>query len=556
MLHAAGRRTTIDNNQPAADGRLKGTVMMALVRLHWRLAALLVLSATHSLAAAAGTLTVCTDAAPEGFDIVQYELAATNNAAGLTVYDTLTQFKPGTTELQPGLAERWDISPDGLVYTLHLRRGVKFHSTSWFRPTRDLNADDVMWSINRQFDKAHPAHASARNGYVYWAGMEMSSLVKGVAKTDAMSVRFTLTRPSAPFLANLAITAIGAIYPAEYGEQLQKAGQLEQLNTRPVGTGPFVFRSYQKDATVRFDANPDYWGGRPPIDKLVLAITVDNDVRMQRAKAGECLVGDSMPPQSAATFEGHPEVKIQRSNPLATSYLALNTQHKALADPRLRKALWLALDKKTYIKTVNAGFAEPAASFLPAGIWSHDKALADRADVAQAKALVEASGYDGSELQLYIASDNLRKRAAELLQADWAKVGVKVSVRTMELGELYKRTGAGEHDIALLSWYGDNGDPDNFFSPNLSCAAAAKGGGNKAHWCDKRFDALLDAANKTTSMAKRTELYTQAQRLVYDEVPVIPLTYPVFMVALNKRVVGFVPSPFSNLDFRNVSIKP
>ena len=143
-----------------------------------------------------------------------------------------------------------------------------------------------------------------------------------------------------------------------------------------------------------------------------------------------------------------------------------------------------------------------------------------------------------------------------MLQADFAKIGVKVAVRSMELGELYKRTGQGEHDIALLAWYGDNGDPDNFFSPNLSCAAAAPGGGNKARWCQPRFDALLDAANKTTDSGKRTALYTQAQRLVYDEVPVIPLVYPVVMTALNKRVSGYVASPFNNLDFRAVVVKP
>ena len=511
-------------------------------------------------AMAAGTLTVCTDAAPEGFDVVQYELAVTNDAAGLPLYDTLVRFKPGGTELLPGLAERWAVSPDGLVYTLELRKGVKFHATPWFKPTRELNADDVLWSINRMFDKAHPAHASARNGYVYWAGMEMGKLIARVEKLDAMRVRFTLTRPNAPFLANLSIPNIGAIYPAEYGEQLLKAGKLDALNTQPVGSGPFVFRSYQKDAQVRYDAHLEHWGGRPPVDRMVFAVTVDADVRAQRLKAGECLVGGAMKPQSVAAFDAGGEVQMLRNTPLATNYLALNVKRKAMADARLRRALWMAIDKKTFVQSVNAGFAAPAASFLPPGIWSHDKTLKDRSDVEQAnlqaKALVKASGYDGSELIMFVAIGGTRKVAGELLMADFAKIGVKVVVRMMELGELFKRSGQGEHDIAMLAWYGDNGDPDNFFTPNLSCAAAAQGGGNKAHWCDARFDALLDAANKTTDTARRTELYTQAQRLLHDEVPVIPLTYPMIMTAVNKRVSGFVPSPFNNLDFRAVSVKP
>ena len=519
-----------------------------------RIAAWIMLLGAAS-AQAAGSLTVCTEGAPEGFDIVQYELANTNDIAGLPIYDQLLRFKPGTTELIPGIAERWDISADALVYTLHLRRGVKFHSTPWFKPTRELNADDVLWSINRMFDKSHPAHASAGNGYVYWAGMEMSKLIKTVEKLDEHSVRFTLTRPSAPFLANLAIPTIGSVYPAEYGAQLAKAGKLDQLNTLPVGSGPFVFKNYQKDAVVRFEAHTAYWAGRPPVDKLVFAITVDPDVRSQRLLAGECLVGN-MKAQSVANLKSGRDLEVLRFSPLATGYLALNQQRKALADVRLRRALWLAIDKKAYIEAVHAGFAKPAASFLPPGIWSHDASLKNRADPSEAKALVKASGYDGSELQLFIATGSDRKRAAELLQADWAKVGVRVKVRVMELGELYKRSGDGEHDIVLLSWFGDNGDPDNFFSPNLSCAAAVKGGGNKAHWCDAGFDALLDAANKSTDRARRSELYVQAQRKIFDEVPVIPLTYPVDLIAVNQRVTGFVPSPFGNLDFRAVAVRP
>jgi dipeptide transport system substrate-binding protein len=525
--------------------------MKRMLRLH--LAILLL--GLAAAARAAGTLIVCAEGAPEGFDIVQYELANTNDIAGLPLYDQLLRFKPGTTELLPGIAERWTISADGLVYDMQLRRGVKFHSTPWFKPTRELNADDVLFSINRMFDKTHPAHASARNGYVYWAGMQMSGLIKRIEKLDEHRVRFTLTRPNAPFLANLAISAIGSVYPAEYGEQLIKTGRLDQLNTQPVGSGPFVFRSYQKDATVRYEAHPEHWGGRPTIDRLVFAITVDPDVRAQRLLAGECLAGD-IKSQSVVGLRPGSLVEVLRFTPLATSYLALNTQRKVLADARLRRAMWLAIDKKAYIQAVNSGFATPAASFLPPGIWSHDATLKDRADPQAAKALVKASGYDGSELELFIASGSDRKRAAELLQADWANIGIKVRVRVMELGELYKRTGAGEHDIALLSWFGDNGDPDNFFSPNLSCAAAAQGGGNKARWCDPQFDALLDAANRSTDRARRTELYVQAQRKVHEEVPVIPLTYPVELVALNRRVAGFVPSTFANMDFRGVSLKP
>jgi dipeptide transport system substrate-binding protein len=505
---------------------------------------------------AAGTLTVCTEASPDGFDIAQYESTVTNDAAGRTIYDQLLGFKPGTTEIEPSLAEKWEVSADGTVYTLHLRKGVKFHTTPWFKPTRDFNADDVLWSIHRMNDKKHPAYAVAKNGYVYWEGMGMSALIKSVEKLDANTVRITLTHPEAPFLADMAMEAIGSMYSAEYAEQLQKAGKLEQINTQPIGTGPFVFKSYQKDAVIRYAANTAYWGGAPKVDNLIFAITLDPNVRVQRLKAGECLVGTNMKPETVSTFDNDPNVKIVRNNPLLTAYIALNVKHKFLSDKRLREALWYAFDKKTYTAAVYGGNATPAASFLPPPMWSHDKTLANRYDLDKARALIKASGYDGSELVLFtrIGGSIDGKRAAELMQSDWARVGVKVKVQMIEWGELLKRSGKGEHDITFLSWAGDNGDPDNFLTTNMSCQAVI-GGGNKSQWCSKEFDALIDAARKTVDPKKRTELYVKAQKMLYDEVAVIPTVYPVNMVAVNKKVQGFVSSPFTHSDFRAVSVK-
>jgi dipeptide transport system substrate-binding protein len=516
----------------------------------------LALLALCPLAQGAGLLTVCTEAAPDGFDIVQYESAVTNDAAGLTIYDQLLSFKPGTTEVVPGLAESWSVSADGLAYTFKLRRGVQFHSTTWFKPTREFNADDVLFSVNRVNDPKHPAHGVARNGYVYWRGMNMPQLLEAVDKVDEYTVRFTLTRPEVPFLADMAMSPIGSIYSAEYAAQLQKAGTLDKLNTQPVGTGPFVFKSYQKDAVIRFGAHTAYWAGAPPVDNLVFAITVDPNVRIQRLKAGECLVGINMKAETAASFDNDPKVEMLKQSPLLTAFVAINTKRKYLSDQRMREAMWLALDKKTYIQSVYGGHASAAASFLPPGIWSYDETLKDRHDPERARQLVKAAGYDGTEFALFtrIGGSIDGKRAAELMQADWAKVGINVRVQMMEWGEMLKRTGQGDHDITFLNWAGDNGDPDNFFTPNLTCDAV-KGGGNKSQWCDPRFDALLDEARKTVDLAQRTELYKRAQRLLYDEVSVIPLVYPVNMTALNKRVHGFVPNPFANSDFRRVSVQ-
>jgi dipeptide transport system substrate-binding protein len=524
--------------------------MSALALRRWLVAS--TISCTLCVAQAAGTVTFCSDGAPEGFDVVQYETVITNDASGIPLYDTLLQMKPGTTTVEPGLAERWDISADGTVYTLHLRKGVKFHTTPWFKPTRDFNADDVLWSLNRINDKSHPAHGVAKNGYPYWAGMSMPELIKSVSKVDDQTVRITLSKPESPFVADLTMTSIASIYSAEYADQLLKAGKLEQINTQPIGTGPFVFKSYQKDAVIRYAANTAYWNTPPKVD-LIFAITPDPSVRIQRLKAGECLVslvgGDN-----ARAFDGDARINLLRSKPLTTSYLAPNSKHRFLSDKRFREALSIAIDRKTFVQSVFGGEAVPAGSFLPPGIWSHDASLKTTQDIERAKQLVKASGYDGSELTFFAtARTSDIKRGTELLQGDWARIGVKVRVQLMELGELYKRTGKGEHDLALLSWFSDNGDPDNFFTPNLSCAAA-EGGGNKSQWCNKAFDDLLAAARATPDLKRRSEIYVKAQQLLFAETGLITLANKLDVRGVNKRVRGYVATPFGGSDFRAVQV--
>jgi len=196
----------------------------------------------------------------------------------------------------------------------------------------------------------------------------------------------------------------------------------------------------------------------------------------------------------------------------------------------------------------------PAASFLPPSQWSHDKTLDSRYDVEQAQALVKASGYDGTELAIFtrIGGSIDGRRAAELMQADWARIGVKVRVQMMEWGEMLRRTGAGEHDITFLNWAGD-GDPDSFFNPNLSCEGVSAGN-NKSRWCNKAFDALLARARANYDQGQRSLLYGQAQRMVAEEVPLIPTVYPQYFTAVNQKVRGFRSSPFVDLDFRGVSL--
>ncbi len=259
---------------------------------------LLAFAASAAIQAQPKTLAVCTEAAPEGFDPARYTSGYTFDASAHPLYNALAAFAPGSATVIPALAESWDVSADGLVYTFRLRQGVKFHSTDYFKPSREFNADDVLFSFQRMLDPQHPAHDLSPSGYPYADAMQLRDIIERIEKIDEHQVRFVLKHPEAPFLADLAMP-FGSILSAEYAGQLIARGKGDELNSKPIGTGPFVFTRYRKDAQVRYAANPDYWKGKPAIDHLVLAITLDPNVRVQRLRRNECQIALTPKPEMA-----------------------------------------------------------------------------------------------------------------------------------------------------------------------------------------------------------------------------------------------------------------
>jgi hypothetical protein len=234
------------------------------------------------------------------------------------IYDRLVEFERGTTNIVPGLAESWTAAPDGLSYTFKLRRGVKFHSNAHFTPSRDFNADDVLFSYNRMADPNHPyAKVTPGQTYAYFEDMGMKDIVDHVEKLDAMSVKFVLKKPEAPFMADMAMD-FASILSAEYADRMMAAKTPEIVDKEPIGTGPFQFVSYQKDAVIRYKAFDAHWSGRPKIDNLVFAITTDASVRYAKLKTGECQVmAFPKPPgtQPGDEQEGDPRQRLPGCRP-------------------------------------------------------------------------------------------------------------------------------------------------------------------------------------------------------------------------------------------------
>jgi len=509
--------------------------------------------------AMAKTLVYCSEGSPEGFTPAHYTAGTTFDASSRAMFDGLVMFELGTTNIVPALAETWDVSDDGLTYTFNLRKGVKFHTTKNFTPTRDFNADDVLFSFNRQKDPEHPYHKVGGASYEYFEAMSMGSLIKSLDKKDDYTVVFNLTRPEAPFIANLGMD-FASIHSAEKADQMMKAGNAEMFDQEPIGTGPFQLVSYQKDATIRYKAHPDYWGGKAAIDKLVFAITPDPAVRYAKLKAGECHVMPYPNPADLAQMKDDPDVNLMEQEGLNVGYLAFNVEKEPFGNVKVRQALSMAINKQAIIDAVFQSAGKIAKNPLPPTIWSYNDDVQDYPyDPDAAKKLLAEAGFaDGFETNIWAMpvqrpyNPNAR-RMAEVIQADWAKVGVTAKIVTYEWGEYLKRSKEGEHKSVLLGWTGDNGDPDNFLAVLLGCDAV--GSGNRSRWCYKPFDDLLKKAKQISDVEERTKLYKEAQLIFKEQAPWVTIAHSVVYMPMRNEVKGYKIDPFGGHVFYGVDLK-
>ncbi|UOK73252.1 ABC transporter substrate-binding protein [Ancylobacter polymorphus] len=509
---------------------------------------------------AAKTLVYCSEGSPENFTPA-LNTTGTSFDAARPVYNQLVEFERGTTKVVPSLAESWTVSEDGKEITFKLRKGVKFHSgVNGFTPTRDFNADDVLFSFERQWKPENPYHKVTGGAYDYFNDMSMPDLLKSIDKVDDYTVKFVLTEPNSPMLANLAMD-FGTITSKEYADFLLKKGTPEQYDQIPVGTGPFSFVNYQKDAVIRYKANPAYFAGKPALDNLVYAITPDPTARYAKLKKGECHVMIAPNPADIAGMKTDPVVNLISQPGLNIGYLSFNTQKPPFDKKEVRQAFNMAIDKAAIIKDVYQGAGQAAINPIPPTIWSYNTAIKDYPyDPEKAKKMLADAGVktpldiDLWWMPVQRPYNPNAKRIAEIMQADLAKIGVNAKLVSYEWGEYRKRLQQGEHMTGQLGWTGDNGDPDNFFFL-LGCAAARPGGQNLSKWCNKDFDALINKAKTISDTAERTKLYEQAQVIVKEEAPWFTIAHSVVYEPTRKEVVDYKVSPLGRHEFYGVDLK-
>lgn len=507
-----------------------------------RLAALLLalpMLAGHGMVKADTTLRFCAAGSPKTFDPAMTD-SGIDHVAHLPIFSTLVETRRGTDEIIPGLATSWSVSPDGLAYTFELRRGVTWHTAEGFKPTREFNADDVLFTFGRLLsrDSAFARAAPSVSPYVVSFGWE--KLIRTVEKLGDHQLRITLAERDASFLSALSF-AFTMIQSAELGAQLLKAGTPQRIAQVPVGTGPFQFKSFRQDSVIRYVKHPTWWrkDERPRADQLVFAITTDASVRAQRLKRDECDIAAPVGPAELDELKKDPAIKLATAPGMNVGILAYNTKHPATAKLEVRQALDMAIDKAAIIRTVYGDAGTLASSPIPAANWAHDATLKPAPyDPAKARALLQKAGVLPLNITLWAmpvvrAYNPNGQRMAQMIQSDWAKVGVTARIVTYEWGEYLRRIDAGEHDAALSGW---NGDPE----PANTAGQLACGSNSGTFWCNPAYDKLLAEARQALKQDDRKLIYAKAQRIAMEQLPWTPIAYGRLAVPERAAVKGFV----------------
>lgn len=477
--------------------------------------------------------------------------AVANNTSGFimsTVFDSLLKYKSGTTEVAPGVAQSWDISSDGLTYTFHLKPGIKFSDGT------PLDAKAVVWNIDRVLNKQNPQfyeNDGPVEGFVSFTYGDVTSY----RAVDDATVEIKLKQPNAPMLNSLAMVWNGLVSPAAAA----KMGK--EIRVHPVGSGPFVFREWRQRDQVILDANPNYWGGKPKVDHLIFKEYPEAQAAVLALKRGEIQILGDVSTQSIPAIKSDANLELVTQPGLAISGVAITNDVKPFDDVRVRQALNYAVDKEAINKALYQGLAVTMTSPIPPAQWSFDKSLKGYPfDPDKARALLAEAGVKDLKVELlaYNSPRGYNPAGPDLAVAVSGylkKVGIEADVRRMETGAMLSSVRSGKYQgIFLSGWSGDNGDPDNFIGElwgekNIPVM-------NTSHHRNPELERVLAEALKISDVAKRTELYQRAQKIVMDDAPWIFINSVLQARGIRKNVKGYVLNPTQMyFDMETVSVE-
>ncbi|TYR32493.1 ABC transporter substrate-binding protein [Mesorhizobium microcysteis] len=496
-------------------------------------ACIMALSPTANAQTPQNVVVVGQIAEPQSLD--PHAVTATNDFRILVnMYDGLVRFADGTLEVEPALAEGWDISEDGLTYTFQLRQGVTFHDGTPF------NAEAVKFNFDRMLDEAHPFHNTGPFPLAFFF-----SSVEEVTAEDEHTVRFQLSEPFAPFLSNLAYPTGLIVSPAA----VEQHG--EDFGRNPSGTGAFMFGEWQGNQRVVVTANPDYWDGAPALEAVVFRPITDANTRVAEMLSGGLDIMVEVPPDSIAQFRDAPDFQVFEQAGPHVWYLILNMKEGPFAEQAVRQAANYAINKESLVTDVLQGTAEVSAGPVPpAFAWAYNEDVQPYPyDPDRARELLAEAGYDGEEIVFYVTEggsgmlDPVAMGTA--IQADLAAVGMNVRIETYEWNTFLGQVNPGlegKADMAEMAWM--TNDPDTL--PFLTLRTAAfpdEGGFNSGYYSNPDVDELLDQARMVTDPEERAELYKEVQAIVHDEAPWVFVANWVQGAVTTANVEGFSLQP-------------
>lgn len=503
---------------------------------------------------AAKTLLYCSEGSPETFNPQLVTSGTTIDAVSQQIYNRLVKIDPANGRVVSDIARKVIVSSDAMRYRFYLRKGVEFHKTNYFTPTRTLTSEDVLFTFSRILHKDHPYHEVGGGQYPFFDGIGLSELIEQIIVVDDLTIEFRLVDPQASFLANMA-TDFAVILSAEYGEQLQAAQNMDQIDTKPIGTGPFKFVQYDRDHHIRYHAHKEYWQTATELQQIIFDITPNNSSRLAKLLTGECDVMGYPTASDVGYLHSKKGINIVESTSMNVSYWAFNTNVPPFDNANVRKALSYIVDREAIIDAVYFDLAEPANSLVPPTSWAYDQTNYVRPfSLEKARELLAQEGFeDGFEMDIWampvqrVYNPNAGKMA-EILQQNLAKINITANIVTYDWGTFRKKLAKGEHDSVLIGWLADNSDPDNFYRPLLSCAAAFSGS-NRSGWCNDEYDRNIIRALSVTDHNTRKAYYQAAEAVLFDYSPLVPIAHAVRHKVHRDYIKQVNINPYGGIDF-------
>jgi peptide/nickel transport system substrate-binding protein len=462
------------------------------------------------------------------------------------IYEPLVRYKDNSSEVEGALATKWTVDKSGTIWTFKLRKRVRFHDGSPF------NADAVVFTFERQRNRKHAYHSM---DFPYWENTFRN--IVATKKVDAHTVSITIKKPFAPFLANLAMFPVSIVSPTAVKKHSKN------FRNHPVGTGPYRLLRWNKGSLIALAHNKRYWGGKPHVERLVFKVVPDASDRLSSLLSGTASVVHGLSPQDRQIVQLHPELSVHRTTGNNISYLALNTSRAPFNNLRVRQAVNHAVNKAALVKLIYQGLALPARGPIPPSMWGYRRDITDyKFDPQRARKLLRESGHQGNvPLRLYTSSTPRPYMpspvlAAKMIANNLMDIGLDIEIVIKPLAEHFRAIRKGEHDLCLLGWVGDNGDPDNFLYVLLDSDNATFGTAqNVAFFRHQGVHDLLAKAQTESRRKNRVQIYTRVQSVIADQAPWVPLAHTQVVVAASKRVKGLQIQPSHEIRYRRVRVK-